>query len=87
MTITLTAKQESLVAERLSHGSYISPEHVAAEAFKLLEAKEEREKALNGLREDIESGWDDAEQGRLVDGPSAMSALVARASARIANAK
>lgn len=85
MTITLTTKQESLVAERLSRGGYISPEHVAAEAFKLLEAKEEREKTLNGLREDIEAGWEDAENGRLVDGPSAMAALVARATARIAH--
>lgn len=87
MTITLTTKQESLVADRLSRGGYISPEHVAAEAFKLLEAKEERERALSELRDDIEVGWRDAEQGRLMDGPTAMAALIAKATARVASAE
>ena len=82
MTITLTAEQEKLVAERIGRG-YLSAEHVAAEAFHLLAAKEERERALAELRNDIEAGWHEAEKGETMDGPSAMAALVARATARI----
>ncbi len=87
MTITLTTKQEPLVVDRLARGGYISPEHVAAEAFKLLEAKEKRECALSELREDIEVGWRDAEQGRLMNGPSAMAALIAKVNARVSSAE
>ena len=82
MTITLTPEQETLVAARLEHGDYISAEHVAAEAFRLLAAKEAREVALGELRADIETGWAEAESGKLVDGHAAMSALLARASLR-----
>lgn len=82
MTITLTAEQEKLVAERIGRG-YLSAEHVAAEAFHLLAAKEERERALAELRSDIEAGWHEAEKGETMDGPPAMAALVARATARI----
>jgi hypothetical protein len=82
MTITLTAEQEKLVSERIGRG-YLSAEHVAAEAFRLLAVKEERERTLAELRNDIDAGWNEAEKGETVDGSSAMAALVARATARI----
>ena len=78
MTITLTAEQEELVAERVKSGRYLSPEHLAAEAFALLAAREEHERELGELRRDIETGWDEAERGQLLDGPKVMAAMLER---------
>ena len=83
MTITLTPEQEKLVVERVHSGRYVSAEQITAEAFRLLAAREELERDLTQLRGDIEAGWDDAESGRLTDGPKAMAALLARAQRRL----
>ena len=83
MTITLTPEQEKFVAEKLGHGGYVSAEHVAAEAFQLLQSKEDREGQLAELRSDIETGWEQAERGELLDGPEVMATMVARARQRV----
>jgi putative addiction module CopG family antidote len=82
MTITLTPEQEKLVMERVGSGQYLHAEHLASEAFRLLTAREEREKELGELRHDIDAGWDDAEHGRVLHGPQAMAALLQRARSR-----
>ena len=82
MTITLTPEQEKLVAERVQSGRYVSAEQITAEAFRLLATREGHERDLSQLRADIEAGWEDAENGRLVDGPNAMATLLARAQRR-----
>jgi len=83
MTITLTSEQEKLVSERVKSGRYLSPEHLAAEAFRLLAAREEHEGDLTRLRGDIDAGWDEAESGKAMDGPKVMAAMLARAQQRV----
>ena len=56
MTITLTPEQEMLGAERVKSVRYLSPEHLTAEAFRLLASQEEHERELAQLRGDIEAG-------------------------------
>jgi antitoxin ParD1/3/4 len=82
MTITLTPDQEKLVAERVRSGRYLSPEHIAAEAFRLLAAREEQERELSELRQEIDAGWDEAEAGKVLSGPSVMAAMLERARQR-----
>ncbi|HWB05097.1 MAG TPA: hypothetical protein VG796_18850 [Verrucomicrobiales bacterium] len=83
MNITLTPEQEKLVTERVSSGQYLDPEHVAAEAFRLLTRHEQYEQELTALRKDIDAGWEDAEGGRLLNGPETMAALLRRANERL----
>ena len=82
MTITLTPEQEELVAQRVKSGRYLSAEHLAAEAFRLLAAREEHERELGDLRRDIEVGWDEAERGLVLDGPKVMAGMLERARQR-----
>ena len=83
MTITLAGEQERWVADKVREGSYASPEHLAAEALKLLAARDERERGLESLRADVAVGWDQAARGELLNGPVAMAALVERARRRL----
>jgi Arc/MetJ-type ribon-helix-helix transcriptional regulator len=83
MTITLAGEQERWVADKVREGCYASPEHLTAEALKLLAARDERARELDGLRADIAVGWDQAERGELLAGPAAMAALVERSRRRL----
>jgi antitoxin ParD1/3/4 len=83
MTITLAGEQERWVADKVREGSYASPEHLAAEALKLLAARDERERGLENLRADIAVGWEQAEREELLNGPVAMAGLVERARRRL----
>lgn len=83
MTIKLAGEQERWVADKVREGCYASPEHLAAEALKLLAARDERERGLESLRADIAVGWDQAERGELLNGPVAMAELVERARRRL----
>ena len=82
MNITLTPEQEKLVTERVRSGQYLNPEHFTAEAFRLLTAREQHEQELSALRSDIDAGWEDAEAGRLLNGPQTMASLLQRARER-----
>lgn len=83
MTITLDGEQERWIADKIREGCYASPEHLAAEALKLLAARDERERGLESLRADIAMGWEQAERGELLNGPVAMAGLVERARRRL----
>ena len=83
MTITLTPDQEKLVNERVRSGQYLHPEHLASETFRLLTVRDHHEQELTALRQDIDAGWEDAEQGRLLNGPQTMAALLQRARDRV----
>ncbi len=87
MTITLTPEQEKLVMERVSSGQYLNPEHLAAEALRLLTAREEQEQELSSLRRSIDAGWEEAEAGLLMEGPGKMSAMLRRAGERVDRAR
>ncbi|MEO6787693.1 MAG: type II toxin-antitoxin system ParD family antitoxin [Chthoniobacteraceae bacterium] len=82
MTITLTPEQEKLVEERVKSGRYLSPEHLTAEAFRLLASREDHERELAQLRGDIEAGWDEAASAKVLDGPKVMAAMLDRAQRR-----
>lgn len=84
MTITLPQEQESLVTEKVRSGLYLSPEHVTAEALRLLVTRDQRAEELAALREDIETAWRAAGEGQLLDGPAAMQRLRARLPAQVA---
>ena len=83
MTITLTPEQEKLVQARVDSGRYLNAEHLAAEALKLLSAREDHEEEFTALRDDIEAGWMEAEKGQLLNGPETMAALLRRAESRL----
>ena len=83
MTITLTPDQEKFVNERVCSGQYLHPEHLASEAFRLLTVRDQHEQELTALRQDIDAGWEDAENGRLLNGPQTMAALLQRARDRV----
>ena len=83
MTITLAGEQERQVADKVRDGSYASPEHLAAEALKLLAARDERERGLESLRADIAVGWEQAERKELLDGAMALAGMVEYARRRL----
>lgn len=83
MTITLAGEQEQWVADKVREGSYASPEHLTAEALKLLAARDDRARELEHLRSDIAVGWDQAERGEVLNGSVAMAALLERARRRL----
>lgn len=83
MIITLTPEQERLVTERVGSGQYLHPEHLASVALRLLTAHEQHEQELTGLRQDIDVGWEEAENGNLLDGPQMMAALLQRTQVRL----
>jgi antitoxin ParD1/3/4 len=71
MSITLVPRHEKLVQDKVRSGAYRSPEEVLQEALHLLD---ERERRLSALREDIQLGLDQAEQGEIE--PLDMEALI-----------
>ncbi len=77
MSIALSGDLERQVAEKVASGHYSSPDEVVREALWLLE---ERDRAGTGtieeLRAMIRIGDDQAERGELVDGPSAIKAIL-----------
>ncbi|MEW6306948.1 MAG: type II toxin-antitoxin system ParD family antitoxin [Verrucomicrobiota bacterium] len=78
MTITLTPEQEKFLADELSRGTFVSPEQAAAEAFRLLQARRERERKLESLRNEIEIGVNEIERGEVVDGEAAFAEVLAQ---------
>jgi len=63
MKIALTQDLEEFVNEIVKSGDYASPEAVIRAALLLLKAREER---IEDLREEIQKGIDDIEQGRFI---------------------
>jgi antitoxin ParD1/3/4 len=60
MNVSLTPELEKLVAERVTSGRYASASEVIREALRLLEERDR----LNRLRDDVQLGLEQLDQGR-----------------------
>lgn len=73
MNVSLTPELEGLINSKVATGMYGSASEVVREGLRLLQERDEtREEKLAWLRNAIRVGMEDAEAGRLVDGPTAM---------------
>nr|WP_237050909.1 type II toxin-antitoxin system ParD family antitoxin [Luteitalea pratensis] len=79
MNVSLTAELEQFVDAKVESGLYNNASEVVREGLRLL--KEQDEVRLR-WREQIERGWLEAQAGRLVDGPAALTRIKQRLSTR-----
>lgn len=79
MNVSLTPELERFVGEKVESGLYNNASEVVREGLRLL--KEQDEIRLR-WREQIERGWQEAQAGRLVDGPAAMARIKQRLTTR-----
>ena len=68
MNVSLTPQLEDLVRRKVDSGRYTSASEVVREALRLLDAFESvRASTLAKLREDVNAGWKDIEEGKVSD--------------------
>ena len=78
MNISLNPALEKMIQEKVSSGFYNSASEVIREALRLLFEREAVQKPrIEELSRDIDSGIDDLNAGRIVDGKTAMARLKA----------
>jgi antitoxin ParD1/3/4 len=65
MSITLTLELEKLVEDKVKSGAYRSPNEVLKEALHMLD---ERQRKIEALRADLQTGLDQIERGEVVEG-------------------
>jgi antitoxin ParD1/3/4 len=76
MQIVLTPELEALVQQELDTGHYDSAIDVIAQGINLLRQQDDlSQEQLESLRHEAQLGWDAAERGELVDGPTAMTQI------------
>jgi antitoxin ParD1/3/4 len=76
MEIVLTPELEQMVQRQLESGKYESATEVVLAAVKLLTQQEDiYQGRLADLQREAVIGWQAAQQGDLVDGPTAMADL------------
>ncbi|MBC6478751.1 MAG: type II toxin-antitoxin system ParD family antitoxin [Hormoscilla sp. GM7CHS1pb] len=81
MNITLKPQQEKFLREKLDSGKYGTIDEVIAEAFKLLEERDEHyQQWLDETRKKVAIGIEQANRGQLTDGKVAMARLRAKLS-------
>ncbi len=68
MQIILQPEQEQFILKKLRQGKYKSVDELVATAFQLLAENEQKEQNLIELREKINKGTQQIQQGRVVDG-------------------
>ncbi|MBX7149842.1 type II toxin-antitoxin system ParD family antitoxin [bacterium] len=79
MNISLTPELEKLVQKKVASGLYTSASEVIREALRLFEAeKRSYEQRLDNLRQDIETGIKDADNGRLIEGSEVFKKIKSR---------
>jgi len=68
--VALTRQLDRFVKQKLDSGRYQSVSEVVREGLRLLEERDEWRKAkLQGMREQVEIGWQQSMRGEVVDGP------------------
>ncbi len=88
--IALTPHFDRFVQSRVESGRYQSASEVVRDGLRLLEEREEhRQQSLARVREDIEVGWRQSEQGEVVDGPRVFAEIrkMSRSKRRAAQAR
>ena len=79
MNISLTPALEKMVQDKVASGLYNSASEVIREALRLLSDRDEIQKRrIEELNREIQLGLDDVEAGRVLDGETAMNALIKR---------
>lgn len=76
MNVSVTPQIEKYVADKIASGWFKDASDVICESLR--EMKEADDKYLEKVREDIETGWQQARAGLVVDGPTAMRKIQAR---------
>ncbi|NJM47025.1 MAG: type II toxin-antitoxin system ParD family antitoxin [Alkalinema sp. RU_4_3] len=76
MQIVLTPELEALVQQELDTGHYDSAIDVITQGINLLRQQDDlSQEQLESLRHEAQLGWEAAERGDLVDGPTAMAQI------------
>lgn len=73
MTLELGEESERIIRRKVESGDYQSADEVVGAALRLLDEWDETE--LEELRREVARGIEDADQGRLTDGPEVFAAL------------
>jgi antitoxin ParD1/3/4 len=79
MNVSLTPELEKFVDGKVESGLYNNASEVVREGLRLLK---EHDEIRVKWREQIERGWLESQRGEVVDGPTAMAEIKARAKAR-----
>jgi antitoxin ParD1/3/4 len=86
--IALTPHFDRLLQKKLASGRYQSVSEVVREGLRLLEQRDhERARAVADIREAIEVGWRQAENGELIDGEEVFREIRQLSKARRSRAK
>jgi antitoxin ParD1/3/4 len=76
MQIVLTPELEALVQQQLDTGRYDSAIDVITQAINLLQQQDNlSQEQLASLRHEAQLGWEAADRGELVDGPTAIAQI------------
>lgn len=75
MQIILQPEQEQFILKKLQQGKYKNVDELVATAFQLLAENEQREQNLIELREKIDKGTQQIQQGKVVDGEAVFQQL------------
>ena len=79
MNISLTPAMEKYINDKVSSGLYTSVSELVREAIRLLIAKDSvSPERIAMLNEEIEKGWNDMLDGRVMSGEEALKKLRAR---------
>ncbi len=73
MTLELGEESERIIRRKVESGDYQSADEVVGAALRLLDEWDET--GLEELRRELARGIEDADQGRLTDGPEVFAAL------------
>jgi antitoxin ParD1/3/4 len=86
MHITISPELEALVQQRLETGRYSTPLEVLMAGVSLLGQQEDiYQGRLQELQRDALIGWEAAQRGELIDGPTAMAEIRAHLHAKHGN--
>jgi antitoxin ParD1/3/4 len=79
MSISLAPELEGFINQKVASGLYNSANEVIREALQLLKEQDELQRMRNDeLRREIQKGLDSLDQGKGLDGPTAMAELIAK---------
>ncbi len=83
LNVSLTPELEEYISSKVQSGNYTSASEVVREGLRLLQAAEEAKLRWAGeAREKIERGWQQAQDGKLVDGEEVFKKIQAKSEAR-----
>lgn len=83
LNVSLTPELEEYIAAKVQSGNYTSASEVVRDGLRLLQAAEDSKAAwAASAREKIERGWQQAQNGQLVDGEMVFKRMQAKSEAR-----